>query len=185
MRIYHNVNGTSHSWQTRDVVGSTDKWVVRRRNLRQFRTYSYDTGEQIVFLVPYCLLCFSSLFAVKFHSVQNTPPFAVVIILVKAKYEEAQGMSLHKAISKEFRGDLKIALQVRQSIAVRLQVPGWRASRGFKLMNQATGSEGHRLNVYVCILCVRVCLLQASATSATARDAFICVVSMFENHQRS
>lgn len=57
-----------------------------------------------------------SLFAdwLRHFSAQNTPSFVVVVILVKAKYEEAQGMSLHKAISKEFRGDLKTALQVRQ-----------------------------------------------------------------------
>lgn len=38
---------------------------------------------------------------------------SLLVLLPKAKYEEAHGMSLHKAISKEFRGDLKTVLQVR------------------------------------------------------------------------
>ncbi|CAM9724139.1 unnamed protein product, partial [Ectocarpus fasciculatus] len=45
-----------------------------------------------------------------FIDIIGTSP-SVQIQAIKAKYEEAQGMSLHKAISKEFRGDLKAVLQ--------------------------------------------------------------------------
>ncbi|CAM9277517.1 unnamed protein product [Ectocarpus sp. 6 AP-2014] len=45
-----------------------------------------------------------------FIDIIGTSP-SVQIQAIKTKYEEAQGMSLHKAISKEFRGDLKAVLQ--------------------------------------------------------------------------
>ncbi|CAN0447074.1 unnamed protein product [Pylaiella littoralis] len=45
-----------------------------------------------------------------FIEIIGTSP-SVQLQAIRAKYEEARGMSLHKAISKEFRGDLKTALQ--------------------------------------------------------------------------
>ncbi|CBN78900.1 conserved unknown protein [Ectocarpus siliculosus] len=54
-----------------------------------------------------------------FIDIIGTSP-SVQIQAIKTKYEEAQGMSLHKAISKEFRGDLKAVLQVMEGCVVIL-----------------------------------------------------------------
>lgn len=97
---------------------------------------------------------------------------------VKAKYEEAQGVSLHKAISKEFRGDLKTALQVRQV----LYLSGWHAGRANKLVNQPMFRE-EQPRARACV-CACVCLLQVSATNTTARDTFIRVINTKRQRSR-